>query len=297
MKLKIRVKAVLGAAVVMVGMFASMVSVNATNPLFEAIERDEPDESIISMATARPELLGDWKYRDFLLENCHKSRLKRPLFDIQYRFESPLHDAIVRGAKKEEIEHLLSTNSDLVSMKDTFGNLAVFLARDADTLECLHKFRANLDAVEEDTPRRTPLIFRHRNNHSILEFLLKHNVDINVRDIDGRTILHRLFADCFSVEGEELGNCKKSIELVMRYGGGKIINALDNDGCTSLDLLYEGMLYAEDRAARVIEEYGRENTYAYEAMKDYYKLRILVEYFEGKYSARLIKHKINGVII
>ena len=56
MKLKIKAKAILGAAAVMLGMFAPMFSANAVNtPLHDAIRQGKPDKEIISLAKLHPE--------------------------------------------------------------------------------------------------------------------------------------------------------------------------------------------------------------------------------------------------
>ena len=56
MKFKLKAKAILGAAAVMLGMFAPMFSANAVNtPLHDAIRDGKSDEEIISLAQEHPE--------------------------------------------------------------------------------------------------------------------------------------------------------------------------------------------------------------------------------------------------
>ena len=290
MKLKIKAKAILGAAAVMMGIFAPIFSASA-NDLIDAIERGKPDDYIISLAERKPKLMC-WAWDiDRLLIQCGKAHLVMPLREIRYRFKYPFHDAVRRG-DIGEIEYLLKKNPVWISTPDFHGDLPIFRVNSVATLEFLYRHGAGLNSVSEGT-YHTPLIFEVGGKPNIVEFLLKNGADINARDKYGCTILHRLFS---SLEGyEDVDNYIKSIELVMQYGGEKIINSLDNDKRTPLDVLYSSMRDVEMYYDVMVRMGSKEDArLANEACR---RLRGLIASFKDKYGAQLNKYKIEGCTI
>ena len=250
MKLKIKAKAILGAAAVMIGMFAPMFSANAENPLIDALEKGETCKKIISLAHENPDLVGTSEIWCAIIQwgektKSDKSSLEKELLEIYYSHKYPLHVAVERG-DKGAIKRLLEENSTLISTGlDCYSRLPIQYVNDLETLKCLYEHGGTgfKIAVAAD-PVFNSLFYRCSFEPSLLEFLLQHAGDeiINWRDRYGNTILHSLFNNLsiynnVCSEKEKLSKCMDSIELVMQHGGEKIINTLTKSGRTPLDLL------------------------------------------------------------
>ena len=298
MKLKIKAKAILGAAAVMMGIFAPMFSANA-NPLHDAIKEGKTYEEIISLAKAHPEWVDE---KDAGGDNASSlvrksikyywGELESALSEIDYRFKCPFHDAVKRG-NIDEIKRLLKKNPSLISTPDFHGFLPIHCVKNVATLEFLYRHGADLNALSQDGFHST-VIDNCRFYPSLVKFLLEHGVDINARNAYGCTVLHGLFED-LACDCDESASYLESIKLIMENGGEKIINALDGEGQTPLDILYSYMLTAENFAVSSIEKNGFQSRNT--DLEEFGRLKQLIRRFEVDYGAQLHNHKINGCAI
>lgn len=289
MKLKVKAKAMFGAAAVMMGIFAPMFSANA-NPLHDAIRQGKTDKEIISLAKLHPEWTVEEDDNGDRPQHLLRwgNNLKSLLSDIAYSFECPLHDAVERG-DKGAIELLLEEHPTWADTLDILGQQPIFYVRGLATLKFLYDHGADLNAVSADG-YHTPLIIHLRHQPRLIKFMLDKGADPNARDKCGRTVLHRLFYDLTLYTLKSYA--KESIDILLGYERVKqMLNAVDDAGYTPLDILYECMLRVEKVVRYKVEQYGLSYAVSQSDAKYYDDMKCLIKDLKDRYGAQLNKYK------
>ncbi|MEI0549872.1 ankyrin repeat domain-containing protein [Brachyspira intermedia] len=134
---------------------------------------------------------------------------------------TPLMNAI-RGRKIETVKILLEHNADVTKIKDNSGRNAFFWAAALDELEMLKLFeKYNPDFNTVDNDGATALFYASK--IETMDYLIKNGIDVNKKDITGRTALIQ-----YSLAYQSQNIVKFLIE------NGADVNAQDNEGITTL---------------------------------------------------------------
>ena len=177
----------------------------STSPqLFAALDQDEVDVEVVRKLLEQNPALVNMKSEDgytplHIAAGRGQEEVIKLLLsmhaDVNARNEknlgrTPLHDAVSVG-RTRSIELLLSAKAD-VNAADTEENTALHMVRSKADAELLLANGGNIEA--KNRGKRTPLLkaIGGTSPTEVVETLLRHNADVNARDILGNTTLHLL---------------------------------------------------------------------------------------------------------
>uniref|UniRef100_A0A8H7KFN1 NACHT-NTPase and P-loop NTPases N-terminal domain-containing protein n=1 Tax=Bionectria ochroleuca TaxID=29856 RepID=A0A8H7KFN1_BIOOC len=151
------------------------------------------------------------------------------LNELDYTGECPIHAASKAG-NKNAVEDLIQANAS-VNMKDPMGQTALILASFNEHVDCVRLLLRHSDInIDQRDNEGWTALFRAASvcDPEVVAALLAEGASLSVRDIDGKSPLHRLGDNCTNHE-----RIKQTLQLLL--ASGKInIDAVDNDGVSTL---------------------------------------------------------------
>jgi ankyrin repeat protein len=180
------------------------------------------------------------------------------LNELDYTGECPIHAASKAG-NKNAVEDLIQANAS-VNMKVPTGQTALMLASANEHVDCVRLLlrHSDINIDQRDNDGFTALFRAARVcDPEVVAALLAEGASLSVRDINGKSPLHRLGDDCTNHERIKqtlqllLASGKINIDVFDDYGASPLMNAISNSRVAPLRCLVEA-----GASMQLLDKYG-----------------------------------------